>query len=113
MAEARAAAIRIRSLGPEYVLIKGGHFEGDATDTLFDGQRYYSLTSERIATTNTHGTGCTLSSAIASGIASGMEVVEAVSQAKEYVTGSLRQAFPVGSGHGPLNHFHRWWGSGD
>ena len=113
VAEARAAAIRIHSLGPEYVLIKGGHFEEDATDTLFDGQRYYSFTSERIATTNTHGTGCTLSSAIASGIASGMEVVEAVSQAKEYVTGSLRQAFPVGSGHGPLNHFHRWWGSGE
>ena len=109
MEEAKEAARAIRALGPRYVLVKGGHFGEDAVDVLFDGERFTELPAKRVATTSTHGTGCTLSAAIAAGLANGKGVGEAVSDAKAYVTEAIGRAFPVGAGHGPLNHFYRWW----
>ncbi len=109
VAEAEAAAMLIHTMGPEYVLIKGGHFGPEAVDVLFNGRRYLTLSAPRVPTTSTHGTGCTLSSAIAAGLARRLEVEDAVTQAKEYTLEAIRRAFAVGAGHGPLNHFHRWW----
>nr|WP_255575574.1 bifunctional hydroxymethylpyrimidine kinase/phosphomethylpyrimidine kinase [Caproiciproducens faecalis] len=106
------AAVILRSMGPRYVLVKGGHLTGDAVDILYDGKDYRSFTTERIPTKNTHGTGCTLSSAIAANLANGAEVPEAVSAAKEYVTTAIRHALPIGKGHGPTNHFYNLYKSG-
>ena len=113
--EMQRAAERLRRLlrdeGRRFVLLKGGHLAGDATDLLFDGDRMIELTAPRVATRNTHGTGCTLSAAIAALLAHGTEAVAAVRQAKQYLTEALRQAdrLEVGSGHGPVHHFHAWW----
>ncbi|MFO1300048.1 MAG: bifunctional hydroxymethylpyrimidine kinase/phosphomethylpyrimidine kinase [Burkholderiaceae bacterium] len=113
--EMQRMAERLRRLlrddGQRFVLLKGGHLCGDATDLLFDGDRMIELTAPRIATRNTHGTGCTLSAAIAALLAHGIEPVAAVRQAKQYLTEALRQAdrLQVGSGHGPVHHFHAWW----
>jgi hydroxymethylpyrimidine/phosphomethylpyrimidine kinase len=113
--EMQRVAERLRRLlrddGQRFVLLKGGHLSGDATDLLFDGDRMIELTAPRIATRNTHGTGCTLSAAIAALLAHGIEPVAAVRQAKQYLTEALRQAdrLQVGSGHGPVHHFHAWW----
>lgn len=113
--EMQRMAERLRRLlrddGRRFVLLKGGHLSGDATDLLFDGDRMIELTAPRIATRNTHGTGCTLSAAIAALLAHGTEPVAAVRQAKQYLTEALRQAdrLQVGSGHGPVHHFHAWW----
>ena len=98
------ASRRIHALGPRYVLIKGGHATGDAVDYLFDGHEMRGFLAPRIETENTHGTGCTLSAAIAAYLALGGGVVEAVSGAKEYVTEALRHAYSLGKGHGPVNH---------
>ena len=100
------AARIIYKLGPKFVLIKGGHREEDATDILFDGENYQYLTSPRIATKNTHGTGCTLSSAIAANLARGYDAYEAVSRGKEYITTAIKHSFPIGHGVGPVNHFY-------
>ena len=108
--DAKAAArVLVEDLGAAYALVKGGHLEGPATDILYDGSAFELFTSERIETTNTHGTGCTLGSAIAACLAKGLDVPNAVEQAKEYVTEAIRSSFPVGSGHGPLNHFYKLW----
>ena len=113
--EMQRMAERLRRLlrddGRRFVLLKGGHLSGDATDLLFDGDRMIELTAPRIETRNTHGTGCTLSAAIAALLARGVEPVAAVRQAKQYLTEALRQAdrLQVGSGHGPVHHFHAWW----
>ncbi len=95
---------RIHRLGASYVLVKGGHASGDAVDWLYDGKRVIHYSSSRIDTTNTHGTGCTLSAAIAAYLALGRDVAEAVSGAKEYITAAIRHAYPLGKGHGPVNH---------
>ena len=108
--EAQEAARAIYALGPQAVVVKGGHLAGnEATDLLYDGHEFTEMVVERIRTTSTHGTGCTFASAIAVGLAKGLELREAVAQAKEYVTDAMRYAFPMGGGHGPLNHFYRWW----
>jgi len=105
-AQMRTAAKRIRELGAEKVVVKGGHLGGSqATDIVFDGRRFQSLTSERLATPNTHGTGCTFSSAIAAYLAKGAEFFDAVSNAKRYVTGAIANALAIGKGHGPTHHF--------
>ena len=109
MEEAKEAARAIAALGPRYVVVKGGHFGTDAVDVLFDGERFAELPAKRVPTTSTHGTGCTFSSAIAAGLASGKGVGEAVADAKAYVTEAIGCAFPVGAGHGPVHHFFRWW----
>ncbi len=100
------AARRIAAMGPRYVLVKGGHAQGDAADVLFDGTQFQTFTTARIDTKNTHGTGCTFSSAIASQLALGRAVEDAVARAKAYVTTAIRHAIPLGHGHGPTHHFY-------
>jgi hydroxymethylpyrimidine/phosphomethylpyrimidine kinase len=104
--DARAAARRIQGLGPTAVLIKGGHLFGDeAVDLLFDGRVFTELKGPRLATQHTHGTGCTLSAAIAANLALGHPLVEAAARAKSYLTAAIRFAPGIGRGHGPLGHF--------
>jgi len=106
--DVRHAAEKVVSLGAESVVVKGGHLQGPAVDVFYDGTEFRQFTSPRIHTRSTHGTGCTFASAITAGLACGMDVVQAVGVAKEFVTGAMRHAFPIGEGHGPLNHFYRW-----
>jgi len=87
------------------VLVKGGHLENDATDILFDGREFHIFGAPKVATRNTHGTGCTLSSAIAALLAQGCEILDAVARAKQYLSEALRAAPDIGHGAGPLNHF--------
>jgi len=102
----REAARELGAMGARNVVIKGGHREGGTvTDVLFDGEAFHDFSGPRIETTSTHGTGCTFASAIATFLARGEPVPEAVGQAKEYLTEALRRAYPVGGGHGPVNHF--------
>ena len=108
--DVREAARRIIGMGARSVVVKGGHREGPAVDVLYDGSEFREFTAPRIDTVNTHGTGCTFASAVAAGLAQGRSVEEAVGQAKDYVTEAIRTSFPIGQGHGPLNHFHRLWG---
>jgi hydroxymethylpyrimidine/phosphomethylpyrimidine kinase len=106
--EMEIQAREILTLGPRYVLIKGGHGDGaDSVDLLIGQGDVLRLSAKRIATKNTHGTGCTLSSAIAAGLAKGRDLVTAVREAKTYVTAAIAaaDALHVGHGHGPLNHF--------
>ena len=108
-AEVRRAAESIIEMGARSVVIKGGHRSGPATDVFYDGDRFQEFTTERIPSTNTHGTGCTFASAVAAGLAHGLEPSRAVAQAKEYVTEAIRASYPIGQGHGPLHHFHAFW----
>ena len=108
--DVRRAAEAIVQLGARAVVVKGGHREGPATDLFYDGVRFQEFSAPRIDTVNTHGTGCTFASAVAAGLARGLEVVESVELAKDYVTEAIRRSFPVGRGHGPLHHFYKWWG---
>lgn len=104
-ASLREAAEIIHGLGPKFVLMKGGHLEQqDAVDFLFDGNTLHTFSAPRIDTKNTHGTGCTFSSAIACFLAKGETVLDAVQHAKTYLTGAIQHALPLGSGHGPLHH---------
>jgi hydroxymethylpyrimidine/phosphomethylpyrimidine kinase len=107
------AAARLRALGPQAVLLKGGHLAKGASsvDVLDDGAEPLTLAAPRIATANTHGTGCTLSSAIAALLARGLPLRAAVREAKAYVTAAIRAAdrLNVGHGHGPVHHFHALW----
>ena len=106
--DARAAARRIQALGAAAVVIKGGHFEGEMlVNLVFDGSDFHELTTERIRSRHTHGTGCTFASATAALLARGLGVVEAVQGATEYVAGAVRHGLEVGHGHGPLDHFWR------
>ena len=105
-----AAKALVEELGARNAVVKGGRMEGPATDVLYDGSNFLTFTSERIDTPNNHGTGCTLASAIAAGLARGLALPVAVQQAKDFVTAAMRASFPVGRGHGPLNHFHELWG---
>ena len=107
--DARDAARDIVGLGARSVVVKGGHLDGPATDILFDGAEFRAFTAPRVATTSTHGTGCTFASATAAGLAKGHSVRDAVGEAKKYVTDAIRHAFPIGRGHGPLNHFYKLW----
>ena len=86
--------------------MKGGHLPGDSTDILFDGERFVYFKSPRIVTKNTHGTGCTLSSAIAANLGQGLSVAEAVAAAKEYITIAIEHSFAIGKGVGPTHHFY-------
>ena len=100
----RAAAREILDLGPRAVLMKGGHRPGDPIDVLFDGRRFYSFGGRRVQTSSTHGTGCTLSAAIAAGLAQGLGIEGAVAQAKSYLAVAIERARPLGGGHGPVAH---------
>lgn len=112
-AEMEAQARDIFAFGPQSVLIKGGHGTSDeAVDLLVGGDGAVTrLVAKRIDTKNTHGTGCTLSSAIAANLAKGMALADAVRAAKDYVTQAIEHAddLNVGHGHGPLNHFYKSW----
>ncbi len=110
--EMRAQAVRLMEQGARAVLIKGGHAEGaESVDILLAPASFTRLASERIATRNTHGTGCTLSSAIAAGLAKGLDLVAAAREAKAYVSAAIAasQRLQIGSGSGPVHHFHVWW----
>lgn len=102
----KEAALKLKELGPEAVLVKGGHLEEDATDLLFDGKNFVFLPQERINTKHTHGTGCTLSSAIAANLAKNMSIEEAVKEGKRYITVAIEHGFELGKGVGPTNHFY-------
>ncbi|MBS1816459.1 MAG: bifunctional hydroxymethylpyrimidine kinase/phosphomethylpyrimidine kinase [Acidobacteria bacterium] len=104
--EAKAAAERIHRLGPSAVVVKGGHGQGDdLIDLLFDGSVFHTFSTPRVATRNTHGTGCTFASAIAARLALGDPLVDAVRRAQAYVAGAIRHGLAIGHGHGPLDHF--------
>jgi hydroxymethylpyrimidine/phosphomethylpyrimidine kinase len=98
------AAKIIRAMGPQWVLVKGGHLPGSPVDLLFDGADVIRVPGERIVSEHTHGTGCTLASGIASRLAIGDEVPAAVKAAKDYVTGAIAAGFPLGAGIGPVDH---------
>lgn len=106
-ADMEQAAREMTDMGCKGVLVKGGHAVGDALDVLYDGERFYRFETQRIHTKNTHGTGCTLSSAIASNLALGYPIPEAVRRAKDYVTDAIEHSLAIGKGNGPLNHFCR------
>ncbi len=109
------AAHELRQCGARAVLIKGGHLAdgdpGESSDYLLSETLDCWLPAKRIDTVNTHGTGCTLSSAIAAGLAHGWDLETAVREAKTYISGAISNAgrLRVGSGHGPVHHFYRWW----
>jgi hydroxymethylpyrimidine/phosphomethylpyrimidine kinase len=104
----QTAARRILALGPRVVLVKGGHLAGpDSVDVAVTAHGTFELRLPRIDTSNTHGTGCTLSSAIAANLARGLELRPAIERAREYLDGAIRHAPGLGRGHGPLGHFWR------
>ena len=107
--DARRAAERIVGMGAQAVVVKGGHLAGAPVDVFYNGREYREFEAPRIESKNTHGTGCTYASAIAAGLAKGQDVIEAVAEAKEYVTEAIGRSYDVGRGHGPLNHFYKWW----
>ncbi len=103
------AARRIHLMGPRYVLVKGGHLKGDATDLLWNGRDFTRFSTARIDSQNTHGTGCTFSAAIAAGLARGQALGDAIRSAKAYVTRAIREGFKAGRGVGQLRHFIPDW----
>ncbi|MGE0430839.1 MAG: bifunctional hydroxymethylpyrimidine kinase/phosphomethylpyrimidine kinase, partial [Planctomycetota bacterium] len=113
LANPERAGEQLTDLGALASLIKGGHETGTpmATDWFHDGGTLRRLSAKRLDTPHTHGTGCTLSSAIAARLAAGVSLPEAIGEAKEYVTRAIQaaDALGVGHGHGPVHHFHQWW----
>ncbi len=101
----KEAAIRIYDLGAKNVLVKGGHLKGDSLDLLYDGNAFYEYSSPRISTKNTHGTGCTFASAIATELAKGNDVQTAVKLAKDFIDKAIKFSIPFGKGHGPTNPY--------
>ena len=105
--DARDAAHELAELGPELVVVKGGHLDGpEAVDVVVAGGEEHELTAERIDTPNSHGTGCTFAAATAAGLAKGLAPLEALREAKAFVSGAIARAAPwrLGSGNGPLDH---------
>jgi hydroxymethylpyrimidine/phosphomethylpyrimidine kinase len=112
----REAATKLHSAGARAVLVKGGHGTGaNSDDLLFDGMSYTFFSAPRVSTRSTHGTGCTLASAIAARLAYGDELAAAISAAKTYVSEALASSemLRVGRGHGPLGHFHSLWAAAE
>jgi hydroxymethylpyrimidine/phosphomethylpyrimidine kinase len=110
--EMRVQATELKRLGAKAVLIKGGHAKGaEAVDLLLDTEGELRLEAPRVATRHDHGTGCTLSSAIAAELAKGVSLREAARRAKAYVTAAIGRAdeLQIGKGRGPVHHFHAWW----
>lgn len=103
LAQMKDSARAIHDLGPKNVVVKGGHLEGAAADVLYDGCDFYEFPAERVASKNTHGTGCIFASAIAANLARDKTVVQAVTSAKEFVTAAIRAGLPIGKGCGPAN----------
>ena len=114
--EMQRQAERLLALGARAVLLKGGHAGGpESVDLFVTAQAVVRLVAPRFATRNTHGTGCTLASAIAAGLAKGEDLLDAVHNAKHYITGAIAAADRLAvepereGGHGPVHHFHKWW----
>ena len=106
VADMKIAARNILKLGAKKVVVKGGHLNEDfAVDVVYDGQRYKELEKKKIKTKNTHGTGCTFSSALAANLALGKDFFEAATNAKAYVFGCIERSLSIGKGHGPTDHF--------
>lgn len=103
------AARIIMDMGVKNVLIKGGHLTGDAVDYLCTPEGVHKLACKRVDSPNTHGTGCTLSSAITANLAHGMDMLSAVTKAKNYITEAIEKSFTVGKGHSPVNHFYDYY----
>ncbi len=103
----KAAAKKIADSGAKAVLLKGGHLSGNAEDLLFDGKDFRFYSAHRISTNTTHGTGCTLSSAITAFMANDCLLPQAVEKAKEFITGAIENGLDIGKGNGPLNHFYK------
>jgi hydroxymethylpyrimidine/phosphomethylpyrimidine kinase len=102
----RDCARRLLELGAAKAVVKGGHMQGkSATDILYDGRRFQSIQAPRIDTHNTHGTGCTFSSAIAAHLALGHSFFDAATRAKTYIGGAIAHSLDIGHGHGPTHHF--------
>ncbi|EJC70817.1 phosphomethylpyrimidine kinase [Rhizobium leguminosarum bv. viciae WSM1455] len=115
-AEMAEQAERLRALGPAAVLVKGGHLDSDESpDVLATAAGLHWFEARRVPTKNTHGTGCTLSSALAAELAKGVSAQEAVAIAKDYLAGAVAASgrLTVGSGHGPVQHFHAHWKDGE
>ncbi|WP_277656227.1 bifunctional hydroxymethylpyrimidine kinase/phosphomethylpyrimidine kinase [Seleniivibrio woodruffii] len=107
-ADMKDVCLELADYGVRSVLLKGGHLGGEeATDLFFDGTDFHTFTSKRIDTKNTHGTGCTMASAIAAGMAKGLSVYDSVDAAKKYIQKAIEgaDALKIGSGHGPVDHF--------
>ena len=102
----RSAGEKILSLGPKYVLMKGGHLNGDAVDVLMGQGIFEVFKVKRLERKNSHGTGCTISSAITSYLALGYDIKEAVALSKKYITEAIDHSFDIGKGVGPVNHFY-------
>lgn len=107
VAEMRGAAEKILALGARKVVVKGGHLgEARATDVIFDGKEFRELEGRWVETQNTHGTGCTFSSAVAANLALGRGFFDAVTRAKAYITGAIEHSLDIGKGYGPTHHFY-------
>ncbi len=105
----RARAARdLVGLGCRAAIVKGGHAEDDADDMLFDGETLTVFAGRRVATPNTHGSGCAFSAAITAGLARGLGLTAAVAAAKEFITGAIQHSLELGGGHGPVNPMWRW-----
>lgn len=104
--EMLAACQQLKELGAKTILLKGGHLDGPPNDLFYDGTQFHWFKGVRIETKNTHGTGCTLSSAIAAHLARGSSLIDAVEQAKRYITIAIEHSLPLGQGHGPTHHFY-------
>lgn len=100
-----AAARRIYELGPSCVVIKGGHLQDRPLDLLFDGENFHTFDAPRLNQRNTHGTGCTFSAALATNLANGLAMLDAVGQAKEFITRAIAAGLDIGAGHGPTNPY--------
>jgi hydroxymethylpyrimidine kinase / phosphomethylpyrimidine kinase / thiamine-phosphate diphosphorylase len=105
VSDMKKAAKKLQKMGPKYVLVKGGHLKEMAVDVLHDGSQHYEFSTERVRTRHTHGTGCTLASAIATRLAQGISLMECIDQGKRYLYRALRFSLSLGSGIGPTNHF--------
>jgi hydroxymethylpyrimidine/phosphomethylpyrimidine kinase len=108
LADMQSAAKKIQALGPDAVIVKGGGFDNElqGIDVWFDGGQLETLETELVDTPNTHGTGCTLSSAIAANLAKGKPPLDAAIAAKHYVTQALKHSLSIGQGQGPVGHFY-------
>jgi len=103
----KKAGKNIYEMGCEWVVIKGGHMDEDenATDVVYNGKEYFLLSEHRYNTKNSHGTGCTFSSAITAGLAKNYTPLKAIQQAKAFISMAIKDGIEIGSGHGPTNHF--------
>ncbi len=101
----KKASKKLHKMGPQYVLVKGGHLQGSPIDVLHDGTQLYEFTSHRVRTRHTHGTGCTLATAIATLLAQDNTIMEAIDQAKRYIYRALRFSLRIGAGIGPVNQY--------